>query len=127
MPPADRTRRSPLACLLVALVLALGLTGAGQGSLSAAGGHPSVTAASGGTGPQALPHQPAQLRLGAPRPDGVAAVPAALLAVLLLLRRRRRPPARPARGAPGRPPQGGRAPPEPAPAQARPVSGGPSA
>ncbi|GLY77470.1 hypothetical protein [Actinoallomurus iriomotensis] len=116
MPAADRTRRSPLACLLVALALALGLSGAAQMGAGAGGGHPMVTAASGVPGPQAVLDLHAQPRLGAPRADA-AAVPSALLVILLLGRRLRRIPARAARGAPGRPPRGGRAPPASPPVQ----------
>lgn len=116
MQAADRMRRSPLACLLVALVLALGLSGAAQAGAGAGGGHPVVTAASGVPGPQAVLDLHAQPRLGTPRTDAAAA-PSALLAVLLLGRWRRRIRARAARGAPGRPPRGGRAPPASPPAQ----------
>ncbi|WP_329253549.1 hypothetical protein OG417_10860 [Actinoallomurus sp. NBC_01490] len=117
MPAADRTRRSPLACLLVALVLALGLSGAAQAGAGTGGGHPMVTSAAGAPGPQAVLDLHVQFRLGTPRPDGFATAPSALLAVLLLGRRRRRSPARVARGAPGRPPRGGRAPPASPPVQ----------
>jgi hypothetical protein len=119
MPAADRTRRSPLACLLVALFLALGLNGAAQAGAGTGAGHPMVTTASGVPGPQAVLDLHIQFRLGVPRPDGLATAPSAPLAVLLIGRRRRRIPARAARGAPGRPPRGGRAPPASPPVQGR--------
>ncbi|MDN3351561.1 hypothetical protein [Actinomadura sp. DC4] len=109
---ADRTRRSPLACLLVALVLALGLGGAARTGASAGDGHAVVAAASGGQGPQAVLDLHSHPRLGEHRSSGKAAGPLSALVVALLIGRRRRS-FRPVAtlSAPGRPACGSRAPP----------------
>jgi hypothetical protein len=111
MPAADRTRRSPLACLLVVLALALGLSGAAGTGTDAGGGHAAVTSAVTGSGPQAVLGQHLLPRPGAPRPDTAALAASALLALLPPARWRRRRPVHAGDGVPGRPPRGGRAPP----------------
>jgi hypothetical protein len=117
MPAADRTRQSPLACLLVALVVALGLSGAAQAGAAAGHGHPMVATAAVGPGPQAVLDLHSQPRPGEHRPTGKAAgLLSALVIVLLAGRRRLSSPARDVPPASGRPACGSRAPPVFAPA-----------
>lgn len=117
MSAGDRVRRSPLACLLVALVVALGLSGAAQAGAAAGHGHSVVATAAGTQGPQAILDLHSQPRPGEHRQTGkVAGLLSALVIVLLAGRRR---PSSPARDVPppsGRPACGSRAPPAFAPA-----------
>ena len=118
MSAGDRVRRSPLACLLVALVVAFGLSGAAQAGAAAAGhGHPVVATATGAQGPQAILDLHSQPRPGEHRQTGTAAgFLSALVIVLLAGRRRRSAPARDVPPSSGRPACGSRAPPVFAPA-----------
>jgi hypothetical protein len=105
-----------LACLLVALVLALGLSGAAHAGAAAGHDHP-VVAAAGGHGPQAILDLHSQPRPGEHRPTGKAAgVLSALVILLPAGRRRLSSPARDVRPAIGRPACGSRAPPASTPA-----------
>ncbi|GAB2849430.1 hypothetical protein GCM10027176_60710 [Actinoallomurus bryophytorum] len=117
MSAADRTRRSPLACLLIALVVAFGLSGAAQAGAAADHGHPVVATATGGQGPQAILDLHAQPRPGEHRQTGTGAgLLSALVVVLLAGRRRLLSPGRDVLPASGRPACGSRAPPVSAPA-----------
>jgi hypothetical protein len=112
MSAADRVRRSPLACLLVALVLALGLGGAARAGVAAGDGHPVVAAVAGAQGPQAILDLHSHPRLGEHRQPGKAAGLLSTLVIALLLghlRRSFRPRTTPP--ALGRPACGSRAPP----------------
>jgi hypothetical protein len=112
MSAADRTRRSPLACLLVALVLTLGLGGAARSGVAAGDGHPVVAAAATGQGPQAVLDLHSHPRLGEHRQPGKTVGPLSTLVIALLLGYRRRS-FRPRTAPPalGRPACGSRAPP----------------
>jgi hypothetical protein len=112
MSAADRARRSPPVCLLVALLLALGLGGAARAGLAAGDGHPVVAAVAGSHGPQAVLDLHSHPRLGEHRPAGKAAgLLSALVIALLLGRLRRSFRPRTAPPALGRPACGSRAPP----------------
>jgi hypothetical protein len=118
MSAGDRTRRSPLACLLVALVVALGLSGAAQAGAAAGHGHPVVATAAGGQGPQAILDLHSQPRPGEHRQTGKATALLSALVIIVSSAGRHRP-SSPARGLPsssGRPACGSRAPPAFAPA-----------
>lgn len=105
-------RRSPLACLLVALVIALGLGGGAPAGLGGGDRHPVVAAASGGQGPQAVLDLHTQPRLGEHRSSGATAALLSALVIALALGLLRGPaPARTALPAVGRPACGSRAPP----------------
>lgn len=117
MSAGDRVRRSPLACLLVALVVALGLSGTAQAGAAAGHGHPVVATAAVGPGTQAILDLHSQPRPGEHRQTGKAAGLLSALVILLLAGRRRL--SSPARDVPppsGRPACGSRAPPVFAPA-----------
>jgi hypothetical protein len=109
MASGDRARRSPLACLLVALVLTLGLGGTGHAAASRGAGH-AVLAAAGGSGPQAVLDLHSQPRLGE-HPGKAAGLAPALTVALLLARWRRSPRVRGIVSVRGRPALGSRAPP----------------
>lgn len=110
MTAGDRARRSRLACLLVALVLALGLGGAARSGPGSGDGHPVVATVSGGPSPQAVLDVHLQPRL-APHPGSAAGPLSALVIALLLGRGRRTSPAHGVATATGRPACGSRAPP----------------
>jgi hypothetical protein len=112
MTAGDRAQRSRLACLLVALVLALGLGGAARSAAGPGDGHPVVAAVAGGQSPQAVLDVHFQPRL-APHPGSAAGPLSALVIALLLGLRRRTPPGRGVVTATGRPACGSRAPPVP--------------
>jgi hypothetical protein len=116
MTAGGRTRRSPLACLLVALFLALGLSGAAQAGAGTGDGHPMVASAAGGQAPQAALVLHSQPRLGGHRQTGdAAALLSALVGCLLLGRWRRSAATHDVPPAAGRPARGSRAPPAQAP------------
>jgi MYXO-CTERM domain-containing protein len=112
MSAADRTRRSPLACLLVALVLALGLGGAAHAGTAPGDGHSVIASLAGSQGQQAVIDLHSHPRLGEHRQPGKAAGPLSALVIALLLGHRRRS-FRPRTAPPalGRPACGSRAPP----------------
>jgi hypothetical protein len=117
MSAADRARRSPLACLLVALVVAFGLSGAAQAGVAAGHGHLVVATAAGVQGPQAVLDLHSQPRPGEHRQTGTAAgFSPALVIVPAAGRRRLSSPARDVPPSSGRPACGSRAPPVFAPA-----------
>jgi hypothetical protein len=110
MTAGSRTRRS--ACLLVAILLVLGLTGTAGVAAGAGDGRPIAVSVAGGPAPHAVLALHAQPRLGVHRPGGDAAALLSALVIALLLGRRRR--TRAARGLPAataRPARGSRAPP----------------
>jgi hypothetical protein len=109
MASGDRARRSPLACLLVALVLGLGLGGAGHAAASPGAGHAVLTAV-GGSGPQAVLDLHSVPRLGEHAGKAAGLAPA-LVVALLLARWRRSSRVRGVVPPPGRPALGSRAPP----------------
>ena len=117
MSAGDRTRRSPLVCLLVALVVALGLGGAAQPGAATGHGHPVVATTTGGQGHQAILDLHSQPRPGGHRQTGTgAALLSALVIAVLAGRRRLSCRARDLPPSSGRPACGSRAPPVSAPA-----------
>jgi hypothetical protein len=117
MSAGDRTRRSPLACLLVALVVAFGLGGAAQPGAAAGHGHPVVATTAGGQGHQAILDLHSQPRPGGHRQTGTAeGLLSALVIVVLAGRHRLSSPGRDLPPSSGRPACGSRAPPAFAPA-----------